>query len=308
MWNQVTLHDPFGIPPGGGCSLPDKKLGSLLELRPVALRLRLWLFFYGEASFFPADEKDWGSGALFSCRELDLDLKWPLIGLVCVILNILCSRTYSPLKTHCVVNDFKRTEFEHQGNPHAHILLWLKNALDETISFDKPETIRLATHFVSLDTAESLDASSPHRLKDNVKLHCPQSVKLFYSNKEAEAYNTLYVMKDTEYIYEANADDTIVGYLSEADCESAKRRLHSLTTACSEKFSESDQLRKECLANGVFFEDPEFPCKGSSVWGNKDPKFPVAFSGRQKCVIIQSCLWMEHQDLMLPKEVLGTAK
>ncbi|XP_072145508.1 calpain-A-like isoform X5 [Dermacentor andersoni] len=45
----------------------------------------------------------------------------------------------------------------------------------------------------------------------------------------------------------------------------------------SGRIQDFDQLRKECHANGVLFEDPEFPCKGSSVWGNKDPKFPIAW-------------------------------
>ncbi|XP_037500849.1 LOW QUALITY PROTEIN: calpain-A-like [Rhipicephalus sanguineus] len=45
----------------------------------------------------------------------------------------------------------------------------------------------------------------------------------------------------------------------------------------SGRIQDFHQLRKECLANGALFEDPEFPCKGSSVWGNKDPKFPVTW-------------------------------
>ncbi|XP_077522324.1 calpain-B-like isoform X10 [Amblyomma americanum] len=45
----------------------------------------------------------------------------------------------------------------------------------------------------------------------------------------------------------------------------------------SGRIQDFDQLRKECLANGTLFEDPEFPCKGSSVWGNKDPKFPITW-------------------------------
>ncbi|XP_064483880.1 calpain-B-like isoform X3 [Ornithodoros turicata] len=36
-----------------------------------------------------------------------------------------------------------------------------------------------------------------------------------------------------------------------------------------------DLLRKECLANGTLFEDPEFACTAASVWGSKDAKFPV---------------------------------
>ncbi|XP_037503502.1 ATP-dependent DNA helicase PIF1-like, partial [Rhipicephalus sanguineus] len=67
--------------------------------------------------------------------------------------------------------------------------------------------------------------------KDDAKLHCPHGVRLFYSNKEAEAYNTQDAVQDVDAIYEANADDTIVRYRSDADCESAKRRLHSLTTS-----------------------------------------------------------------------------
>ncbi|XP_037558151.1 uncharacterized protein LOC119435325 [Dermacentor silvarum] len=73
--------------------------------------------------------------------------------LVSVILNVLCSRTHSPFKPYRVVDYFKRIEFQHRGSPHAHILLWLDNAPCETVSSDMPETIRLATHLVSLDTS-----------------------------------------------------------------------------------------------------------------------------------------------------------
>ncbi|KAH6945707.1 hypothetical protein HPB50_009686 [Hyalomma asiaticum] len=64
--------------------------------------------------------------------------------------------------------------------------------------------------------------------KDDAKLHCTHGVRLFYSNKEAEAYNMQDAVQDVDAIYEANTDDTIVGYRSDADCERAKRRLHSL--------------------------------------------------------------------------------
>ncbi|XP_037523559.1 uncharacterized protein LOC119400570 [Rhipicephalus sanguineus] len=73
--------------------------------------------------------------------------------LVCVILNILCSRTHTPFKPYRVVDYFKRIEFQHRGSPHAHILLWLENAPVETVSPDMPETMRLATDLVSLDTS-----------------------------------------------------------------------------------------------------------------------------------------------------------
>lgn len=45
----------------------------------------------------------------------------------------------------------------------------------------------------------------------------------------------------------------------------------------SGRIQDFEQLRKECLADGNLFEDPEFPCKGSSVWGTKDAKFPVTW-------------------------------
>lgn len=45
----------------------------------------------------------------------------------------------------------------------------------------------------------------------------------------------------------------------------------------SGRVQDFDQLRKECLADGTLFEDPEFPCTGSSVWGSKDAKFPVTW-------------------------------
>uniref|UniRef100_L7LSC4 Putative tick transposon n=1 Tax=Rhipicephalus pulchellus TaxID=72859 RepID=L7LSC4_RHIPC len=73
--------------------------------------------------------------------------------LMCVILNVLCSHIHSPFKPYRVVDYFKRIEFQRWGSPHAHILLWLENAPDEIISPNIPETIRLATHLVSLGTS-----------------------------------------------------------------------------------------------------------------------------------------------------------
>ncbi|KAH8026648.1 hypothetical protein HPB51_023412 [Rhipicephalus microplus] len=67
--------------------------------------------------------------------------------------------------------------------------------------------------------------------KDDAKLHCPHGVRILYSNKEAEAYNTQDVVEGIDAICEANADDTIVGYHRDANCEIAKHRLHSLTIA-----------------------------------------------------------------------------
>lgn len=59
---------------------------------------------------------------------------------------------------------------------------------------------------------------------------CPHSVRLFYYNKEAEAYNTQDAVQDVDTIHEVHADDTIVGFRSDADCESTKCRLLALTT------------------------------------------------------------------------------
>ncbi|KAM7289764.1 calpain-A isoform X6 [Ixodes scapularis] len=43
----------------------------------------------------------------------------------------------------------------------------------------------------------------------------------------------------------------------------------------SGRIQDFDQLKKECLASGSLFEDPEFPCTAESVWGPKDHKFPI---------------------------------
>lgn len=43
----------------------------------------------------------------------------------------------------------------------------------------------------------------------------------------------------------------------------------------SGRIQDFDQLKKECLASGNLFEDPEFPCTADSVWGPKDHKFPI---------------------------------
>ncbi|KAL3247113.1 hypothetical protein MRX96_057227 [Rhipicephalus microplus] len=59
--------------------------------------------------------------------------------------------------------------------------------------------------------------------KDDAKRCCPHGVRLFYSNKEADAYNMRGAIEDVEDIYVTNADDTIVGYRSDAGCDSAKR-------------------------------------------------------------------------------------
>ncbi|KAH8026650.1 hypothetical protein HPB51_023414 [Rhipicephalus microplus] len=67
--------------------------------------------------------------------------------------------------------------------------------------------------------------------KDHAKLHCLYGVRLLYSNKEAEAYNMQDVVEVMDAIYKAYADDTTVGYHSDANCEIAKHRLHSLTIA-----------------------------------------------------------------------------
>ncbi|CAN7999694.1 unnamed protein product, partial [Ixodes hexagonus] len=43
----------------------------------------------------------------------------------------------------------------------------------------------------------------------------------------------------------------------------------------SGRIQDYEQLKKECLASGTLFEDPEFPCTAASVWGSKDHKFPI---------------------------------
>ncbi|KAL1474284.1 hypothetical protein MTO96_021097 [Rhipicephalus appendiculatus] len=74
-------------------------------------------------------------------------------------------------------------------------------------TLEKEEVYMLQARFVS---------------KYDAKLRCPHGIRLFYSNKEAEAYNTQHAVQDVDAIHEINADDTIVGYRSDADFGSHK--------------------------------------------------------------------------------------
>lgn len=43
------------------------------------------------------------------------------------------------------------------------------------------------------------------------------------------------------------------------------------------RIQDFDQLRNECLVRRTLFEDPDFPCNDSSIWGAKNAKFPVVW-------------------------------
>lgn len=70
--------------------------------------------------------------------------------LVDVIMTLLASSRYSPFGKYRVADYFKRIEFQHRGSPHAHILLWLCNDPNETVSENMPDTVRLISDLCSV--------------------------------------------------------------------------------------------------------------------------------------------------------------
>lgn len=80
--------------------------------------------------------------------------------LVNVIISILQSPKYSPFgKDHILLHYFKKIEFQHRGSPHAHILIWLKNAkFDGVFGADYDAVINLINKLISV----SADQASGH--------------------------------------------------------------------------------------------------------------------------------------------------
>lgn len=70
--------------------------------------------------------------------------------LVIVIMTLLASSRFSPFGKYRVADYFKRIEFQHRGSPHAHILLWLCNDPDETVSECMSSTVQLVSDLCSV--------------------------------------------------------------------------------------------------------------------------------------------------------------
>ena len=58
-------------------------------------------------------------------------------------LMLVLRKKDGPFGDYCVLDYFKRYEFQHRGSPHAHIILWLSKDPCEELSEDMPETIRM---------------------------------------------------------------------------------------------------------------------------------------------------------------------
>ncbi|KAL3208975.1 hypothetical protein MRX96_038456 [Rhipicephalus microplus] len=72
--------------------------------------------------------------------------------MVRVIMKVLRNSRTSPFKLYHVVESFKRIEFQHRGSPHAHLLLWLNQALKKEVQNNfMPNTVRMADHLLSVD-------------------------------------------------------------------------------------------------------------------------------------------------------------
>jgi hypothetical protein len=63
--------------------------------------------------------------------------------LVDVIMSVFQHRKISPFGEHCIVDCFKKLEFQHRGSPYAHLLIWLENDPLEEISEDMTNTVAL---------------------------------------------------------------------------------------------------------------------------------------------------------------------
>ena len=71
--------------------------------------------------------------------------------LVDTIMFLLRSKRFSPFGRYRIKDYFKRIEFQQRGSPHAHILLWLENDPQETISEYMPRTVELLDELCSVD-------------------------------------------------------------------------------------------------------------------------------------------------------------
>ncbi|XP_061381656.1 uncharacterized protein LOC116776497 isoform X3 [Danaus plexippus] len=74
--------------------------------------------------------------------------------LVNVIMTILQNKTVSPFGKHYVRHYFRRIEFQHRGNTHAHILLWLNQAPNDAFGGDMTSAIKLIDNLISVSKTE----------------------------------------------------------------------------------------------------------------------------------------------------------
>jgi hypothetical protein len=79
--------------------------------------------------------------------------------LVDVIMRVLQHRKVSPFVEHHIVDYFNRTEFQHRGSPHAHLLIRLENDSLEEIFEGMTNTVALIDKLCSVisDNVQNYD-------------------------------------------------------------------------------------------------------------------------------------------------------
>lgn len=80
--------------------------------------------------------------------------------LIRCLLNILQSQTHSLFGDNYVEDYFMRIEFQHRGSPHAHLLVWLKDAPHEEISEHMPLTVDLINRLCTVDYKNVIEDQS----------------------------------------------------------------------------------------------------------------------------------------------------
>ncbi|XP_062713846.1 uncharacterized protein LOC134290684 [Aedes albopictus] len=121
--------------------------------------------------------------------------------LVDVLMTILSSPRFSPLGKHYVVDSFKRIEFQHRGSPHAHIMLWLANDPNETVSEDMPATMELIRKVSSISAVHL-----PETIKKQIHDHTRTCYK---RNEKRCRFNIPYWPMDEERtLIPLTADDS----------------------------------------------------------------------------------------------------
>nr|XP_029708128.1 uncharacterized protein LOC115254660 [Aedes albopictus] len=121
--------------------------------------------------------------------------------LVDVLMTILSSPRFSPLGKHYVVDSFKRIEFQHRGSPHAHIMLWLANDPNETVSEDMPATMELIRKVSSISAVHL-----PETIKKQIHDHTRTCYK---RNEKRCRFNIPYwPMNEERTLIPLTADDS----------------------------------------------------------------------------------------------------
>ncbi|GFY53758.1 ATP-dependent DNA helicase [Trichonephila inaurata madagascariensis] len=75
--------------------------------------------------------------------------------LVNILINILGSKKNSPFGQYRAIHYFNRIEFQHQGSPHAHTLLWLENAPQDPLGAGKQDPKALINQLISVSSSEA---------------------------------------------------------------------------------------------------------------------------------------------------------